>query len=222
LVFLPRLTFARKVFRVIFRVVMKLLTFFTMRAVVRGMENFPRKGPALLVINHLGDADIVLLAASIPGTTDGMGKIELYEHWLVGPTFRAYGLIWVHRGQPDRRAIRAALDALAEGRMIVLAPEGRQTVTGGLEEGTEGAAFLALKSGVPIVPVAMTGTENQNIFGHLKRWRRTPVTLSVGKPFHLQEQANRQETLREGTRQIMESLAILLPESYRGKYGSNS
>jgi len=222
LVFLPRLTFARKVYRVIFRATVKLLTFLTMRAVIRGMEHFPGKGPALIVINHLGDADIVLLAASIPVTTEGMGKIELYEHWLVGPTFRAYGLIWVHRGQPDRRAIRAALDALAEGRMLVLAPEGRQTVTGSLEEGTEGAAFLALKSGALIVPIAMTGTENQNIFGHLKRWRRTPVTLSVGKPFLLQEQASRQETLREGTRQIMESLASLLPESYRGNYRSNS
>ncbi|HET9914215.1 MAG TPA: hypothetical protein VFQ13_20135, partial [Anaerolineales bacterium] len=89
-----------------------------------------------------------------------------------------------------------------------------------LEEGNNGAAFLALKSGVPIVPVGMTGVENGNVYGHLKRWRRAPVTLTVGKPFFLQEQANRQATIREGTRQIMESLARLLPESYRGKYKS--
>jgi 1-acyl-sn-glycerol-3-phosphate acyltransferase len=117
--------------------------------------------------------------------------------------------------------LRAALDGLAQGRMVVLAPEGRQSVIGGLEEGNAGAAFLALKSGAPIVPIAMTGTRNENIFGHLKRWSRAPVTLSVGKPFSFPEQADRQEMLREGTRQIMESLAGLLPESYRGNYRSH-
>lgn len=218
LVALPHLTPVRRAFRIFMRGITKIVTFFTMRATVKGMENFPKHGPALIVINHLGDADVVLLGASIPTTIDGMGKIELNDDSRVGPIFRAYGVIWVHRGRPDRRALRAALDALAQGRMVGLAPEGRQSVIGGLEEGNEGAAFLAMKSGAPIVPIAMTGTENENIYGHLKRWRRARVTLTVGKPFLLREQADRQEMLREGTRQIMESLANLLPESYRGNY----
>ena len=217
LVALPKLTLSRRVFRIFARGLAKLITLCTMNATVRGMENFPRRGPALVVINHLGDADAVLLAASIPATVDGMGKIELYEHWLVGPLFRAYGVIWVHRGRPDRKAIRAALDGLSQGRLVALAPEGRQSVIGGLEEGTEGAAFLAMKSGAPIVPVAMTGTENDNIYER-KWWKRARVTLAVGKPFHLKEQADHQKMLHEGTKQIMESLAELLPESYRGKY----
>ena len=152
---------------------------------------------------------------------EGLGKIELNEHWLVGPVFRAYGIIWVHRGQPDRRAIRAALDGLAEGRLVTLAPEGRQSVIGGLEEGNSGAAFLAMKSGVPIVPIGMTGTENSNIYGHLKRWQRAPVTLKVGKPFFLPPHVGRQQTLQEGTRLIMQTLASLLPEAYQGQYKSN-
>jgi len=188
-----------------------------MRATISGLENLPQKGPALIVINHLGDADVVLLAASLPYSFDGMGKVENDEHWLVGPTFRAYGVIGVHRGKPDRKALRSALTGLAEGRMIALAPEGRQTLIGGLEEGTEGAAFLAMKSGAPILPVAMTGTENQNIYER-KWWRRARVTLSVGKPFLIREQVDRQKMMRDGTRQIMESLATLLPESYRGIY----
>ncbi len=217
LVALPKLTLSRRVFRIFARGLAKLITLCTMNATVRGMENFPRRGPALVVINHLGDADAVLLAASIPATVDGMGKIELYEHWLVGPLFRAYGVIWVHRGRPDRKAIRAALDGLSQGRLVALAPEGRQSVDGGLEEGTEGAAFLAMKSGAPIIPVAMTGTENDNIYER-KWWKRARVTLAVGKPFHLKEQADRQKMLHEGTKQIMVSLAELLPETYRGKY----
>ena len=192
-----------------------------MRVTVSGMENFPKRGPALIVINHLGDADVVLLGAAIPRTIDGMGKIELSEHWLVGPIFRAYGVIYIHRGRPDRKAIRAALDGLAEGRMIALAPEGRQALDGKQEEGTDGAAFLAMKSGALIVPIAMTGTGNENINSHLRIWRRARVTLSVGKPFKLQEQDDRHKTLREGTYQIMEALASLLPESYQGNYKRN-
>jgi 1-acyl-sn-glycerol-3-phosphate acyltransferase len=222
LVALPRLTFARQAFRVFMYGLSKFVTLVTMRAKISGLENFPKHGPALVVINHLGDADAVLLMSILPLTIEGMGKIELNDHWLVGPVFRAYGIIWVHRGRPDRKALRAALDGLAEGRMLTLAPEGRQSLIGGLEDGNEGAAFLALRSGAPIVPVAMTGTENQNIYDHLRRWKRTPVTLSVGKPFFLQEQADRQKMLREGTRQIMESLAGLLPEAYRGRYKSIS
>jgi len=224
LVALPRLTFARRAFRAFTRVVAKLLTFLTMRATITGLENFPKDGPALVVINHLGDADAVLVMAFLPNTIEGMGKVELNDHWFVGPVFRAYGIIWVHRGRPDRKALRAALDGLADGRMVALAPEGRQSVIGGLEDGNEGAAFLALKSDAPIVPIAMTGTENQNIYSYMKRLKRAPVTLSVGKPFVLfpkEKQVNRQEMMREGTRQIMETLAGLLPEAYRGKYRSS-
>lgn len=218
LVALPRLTLARRVFRAFARVLTKLVIFVATQATVSGLENFPKRGPALVVINHLGDADAVLLAASLPIAVDGMGKVELSEHWLAGPILRAYGVIWVHRGRPDRKAIRAALDGLSQGRLIAIAPEGRETVEEGLEEGTEGAAFLAMKSGAPIVPVAMTGTGNEDIYGHLRKWKRSRVTLSVGKMFFLREQADRQKMLRDGTRQIMESLARLLPESYRGAY----
>src|SRR5215216_7471526 len=223
LVSLPQLTFRRRMFRFVLRGLIKLLVLVTLKVKISGLENFPRRGPAIIAFNHLGDADAILLFATLPfSPIEGIGKIELYDHWLVGPVFRAYGVIWVHRGQPDLKAIRAALNGLREGRMISLAPEGRQSVTGALEEGEKGAAFLALKAGVPIVPVALTGLENQNIYGHLKRWRRAPASLSVGKPFFLQEnpQGDRQQMIQKGTRQIMESLADLLPESYRGYYKS--
>ncbi len=220
LVALPRLTLGRRLQRALLRCLARTLTFVALRVTLNGIENFPKQGPMLVVINHLGDADVFPLLAFLPPVAplEALAKIELYDHWLVGPFFRMYGVIWIHRGRPDRKAIRAALDGLAEGRIIALAPEGRQSVIGGLEEGNEGAAFLALKSGAPIVPVALTGTQNSNVYSHLKRLQRASVTLSVGKPFFLQEHADRQEMIRQGTRQIMESLASLLPESYRGAY----
>jgi 1-acyl-sn-glycerol-3-phosphate acyltransferase len=219
LIILPRLTFARRIFRWIFHGALKLFTILFMHVTVSGLENFPKKGPALIVGNHSGDADVILGSAVIPRPTEWIGKIENRDdHWLVGPAFRAYGFIWIHRGRPDRRALRVALDALAEGRIIVMAPEGRQTLIGGLEEGTDGATFLAFKSGAPVIPVAMTGTQNSNTYGSLKKWKRPKVTFTMGKPFCIEKQADHQETIRQGTRKIMEELAKLLPKEYRGKY----
>jgi len=115
--------------------------------------------------------------------------------------------------------LRAALDGFAEGRIIAIAPEGRYSVTGALEEGSGGAAFLAYKSGAPILPIAVTGTENENVYGHLRRFRRAPVHVKVGKIFRLSGQASaRQEAVSQGTRQIMAELASLLPAKYRGEY----
>jgi 1-acyl-sn-glycerol-3-phosphate acyltransferase len=215
---LPRLHFARRLFRGFARGLCRLVISICTRVTAEGLENFPRRGPALVVINHLGDADTPLLAGFLPAILDGLGKIELYDDRRVGKLMDWYGVIWIRRGQPDRRAMRAALDGLAEGRILVIAPEGRYSMSGVLEEGSEGAAFLALKSNVPVVPVALTGTDNQQVYGHLRRLRRAPVTLKVGKPFYLTISAQTPEKMREGTRRIMQALADLLPAGYRGIY----
>ena len=215
---LPRLHWARRWFRGFGRWLCKTVITVCTKRTVEGLENFPRTGPALVVINHLGDADGALLVSSVPVSLDALGKIELYDFPILGKLMDWYGIIWLHRGQADKRAIRAALDGLAEGRIIVIAPEGRYSLTGGLEEGTQGAAFLAYKAVVPIVPVVVIGTENEHVYGYLKRLRRARVTFRVGEAFRLSQQADRRELMREGTCQIMESLANLLPESYRGAY----
>jgi len=218
LVRLPQRTRARRWFRAFGRGLCKLVIWLCTKPGLEGLENFPKHGPALVCINHLGDADGPLLIGSIQAELDALGKIELYDHPTLGKLMDWYGIIWLHRGQADRRAIRAALDGLAQGRIIVIAPEGRYTLTGGLEEGNQGAALLALKTDTPIVPVVVTGTENERVYGHLKRLQRAPVRLIVGKAFRLRLQPQRRESIREGTRQIMLKLASLLPEEYRGAY----
>ena len=215
---LPPLHWRRRWFRGFGRWLCRAVITICTKRTVEGLEKFPRKGPALVVINHLGDADGPLLVGSVPASLDAMGKVELYDYPILGKMMDWYGIIWLHRGRADKRAIRAALDGMAEGRIIVIAPEGRYSLIGGLEEGQQGAAFLALRAEVPVVPVVVIGTENEHVYGHLKRWRRAPVTFRVGDAFRLSQQADRREAMREGTRQIMESLANLLPESYRGAY----
>jgi 1-acyl-sn-glycerol-3-phosphate acyltransferase len=107
---------------------------------------------------------------------------------------------------------------LDQGRFIAIAPEGRESLTGALEPGTEGAAYLALKARVPLIPVAFTGTENQQIYGNIKRFRRSPVTMTIGSPFQLEDLPDRREAITRGTETIMRQIASYLPPEYRGVY----
>ena len=215
---LPPLTRSRRLFRRFIKWLCRVVIFVCTRATVSGLENYPRQGPALVVINHLGDPDAVLALAYLPEFPEVIGKIELRDIFILRLVMDALGILWVHRGQPDRKAVSAALEAFRQGRRVIIAPEGRESVTGALERGTDGAAFLALKADVPVVPITITGTEFRRVENNLKKLRRTPVTLTVGQPFVLPKQADRHEGLQEGTRFIMERLARQLPPEYRGVY----
>jgi 1-acyl-sn-glycerol-3-phosphate acyltransferase len=215
---LPRMTWWRKPVRIFLRLLARILVLALTRCKVKGLTNFPRQGPALIVVNHLGDADAVLGLAFFPTPVDALAKMELYDFPLLGGIMQAYGVIWIHRGQPDRRAIQAVRHALAEGRLVGIAPEGRESVTGGLEEGTGGAAYIALKANVPLVPVTFTGTENNRIYPNLKLLRRTEVSITIGPIFQLERLPDRREAIRLGTQKIMLKLAEQLPHEYRGIY----
>jgi 1-acyl-sn-glycerol-3-phosphate acyltransferase len=186
-----------------------------------GLDNIPKQGPALFVANHLGDTDAVTGIAYFPRYVDALAKVELYDLPVVGQIGELYGVIWVHRGRPDRRALRAALEALHAGRFVAIAPEGRESTTGKLEEGVGGAAYLAVKAQVPVVPIAFTGTENWRIYGNLKKFRRTDITMTVGPAFTLAAAGSLREAIDLGTATIMTSLARLLPPGYRGRYAEN-
>jgi 1-acyl-sn-glycerol-3-phosphate acyltransferase len=219
---LPPLDRWRRLARHLLRGLARLLVWLFIRLEKHGLENVPQRGPALIITNHLGDADVVLLLAAIPCWCDALAKADLYDFPVLGKLMDAYGVIWVHRGQPDRRALRAALQGLKEGRVIGIAPEGRESLTGSLEEGTHGAAYLALKGDAPLIPVTFTGTENRRIYGNMKRLRRTPVTVTVGAPFRLEAEGDWHTAVECGTQTIMQVLARLLPQQYRGVYGEEA
>jgi len=184
----------------------------------KGSEHFPQQGPILMVSNHLGDVDGVVGLAFAKMPFDLLGKIELFDFPVVGKLMDWYGTIWVHRGRPDRRALKTALNGLAEGRMIAIAPEGRESLSGALEQATDGAAYIALKADVPILPVVLTGTENSRVYRNLKKFRRTQVTITAGPPIQLKRTGNRRIDINEGTQFIMKTLALMLPPEYQGVY----
>lgn len=215
---LPRLTMGRRLFRNFLRWFLRLLVKLCTRIQVQGLDNVPKEGPGIAVSNHLGDVDAIIGFAFAPRHTDALIKSEIYDIPILGQVLEAYGVIWVHRGQPDRRAIRAALQGLREGRIITIAPEGRESLTGALEEGTGGAAYLAWKTNAPLIPATVTGTENERIISNLKRFRRSEVTLTLGTPFYLKDDPDRRKAIDQGTLQIMQTLAAQLPPEYRGVY----
>jgi 1-acyl-sn-glycerol-3-phosphate acyltransferase len=238
---LARLTLARRIVRRLVNSLARLAVRLCTRCQVAGLSNFPSHGPALVVTNHLGDADPVVAAALFPFQVEGLAKIDLVRDYPpLGWLMDSYGVIWVHRGRPDRRALRACIQGLRDGRIIAIAPEGRESLIGALERGTDGAAYLALKTGVPVTPVVFTGTENRRIFGGLRRLQRAPISMTVGASFdlrlHVYPQAekgkrdvdggdapqpqglNEKQSISHGTQVIMLALAKLLPPEYRGVY----
>ena len=217
---LPPINFWRRLARKLLCWLSRCLIIIWTRPEVEGLENLPKKGSALIVSNHLGDADLILGIAYAPRDVDPVAKIELRFIPVLGWLLEAYGVIWIHRGQPDRRAVRAVLQGLAEGRLIAIAPEGRESLTGALEEGTQGAAYLALKADTSLVPVTFTGTENSRIFENIKRFKRIGVSMTIGKPFRIADSPNRHQAIESGTKEIMQVLANLLPPAYRGYYGN--
>jgi 1-acyl-sn-glycerol-3-phosphate acyltransferase len=197
------------------------MVFLWARSTITGLKNITSPGPSLIVTNHLGDADLILGFALTPINLHPIVKIELYSIPLLGKLLEWYGVIWIRRGQPDRSAIKVILDTLQDGFIVGIAPEGRESLTGGLEEGTTGAAYLALKANVPLIPATFTGTENSRVFRNMKRFRRTDISLTIGSPFRLEQLADRRKSIQIGTETIMRKLAEQLPPQYRGVYAEN-
>jgi 1-acyl-sn-glycerol-3-phosphate acyltransferase len=192
------------------------------RIEVRGQENIPMEGPLVIASNHLNDADPGIICTRIRRPIAFMAKIELFRVPLLAQFLRAFGSFPVRRGEADISTLRIANENLKLGRAVCIFPEGtREGAAEKLKEALPGAAIVALRNDVPILPIAISGSGRMQMPGMFLRIdRRLKVTLTIGEPFHLPkpERLNA-EAAKEGTRQIMERLAALLPPEHRGYYG---
>jgi 1-acyl-sn-glycerol-3-phosphate acyltransferase len=136
---------------------------------------------------------------------------------------RQLNFLFIDRYNPDLKAMRKMIALMKDGKCLVIAPEGTRSLTGALIEGKPGVAYLAARSGFPVIPVAITGTEDEVIKANVKKFRKSNITLTGGKPFIIPPlpKKNRDEALQKYTDEIMCQMAAILPERYRGVYAEH-
>jgi 1-acyl-sn-glycerol-3-phosphate acyltransferase len=200
---------------------LRLIALLAIRDIL-GLENLPANSPFIFALNHLSMFDVPLVF-SIVGDKPVTGWVaeKYYKHILLGPMLKIGGGVFIRRGQVDRTAIADAVAWLNEGNVFGVAPEGTRSDTHALIRGKTGLAFLADEASVPVIPMAVTGTEM--VFQHWLRLRRPVLSLRIGKPFHLPPLGsnNRSSSLRQNTDEIMCQIAAMLPPEYWGVYADH-
>jgi 1-acyl-sn-glycerol-3-phosphate acyltransferase len=158
------------------------------RPKVEGLEHLPTDGPAILASNHLAVADSFYLSLVVHRRITYLAKQE----YFTGTGLKGRAIAWfytvagqvpIDRTSADsaESALRTASGILAQGKLLGMYPEGTRSPDGRLYKGKTGLARLALQTGVPVIPVAMIGTDVVNPPGS-KRWRFGRVTVRFGKP----------------------------------------
>jgi 1-acyl-sn-glycerol-3-phosphate acyltransferase len=184
---------------------------------VTGREHISRTGPLLVVSNHLSWYDPILLGVIFSRRLWFMAKIEIFQIPFIGLGSRLSGQIPVHRGESDRAALEQALDYLHRGRAVAIYPEGTVARHDHLLAAHTGAAMLALRSGVPVLPIAHTGT--RRIFVGRSSWRPR-VDIQIGEPYLPQVPTgiSRKTALKIVTEDLMQRIASMMPTEERGEY----
>lgn len=190
---------------------------------VHGPDKLP-DGNLIGAANHLGRLDTAAMLCVIDREDLIMPVAEKYKNHLVfGAIGRAANAIWLNRFEADFSALREILARMEKGGLLVIAPEGTRSKTEAMQEAKLGVAFLAGKSGYPVIPVAVTGTEDRVVLENLKHFRRSKIVVRVGEAFKIEipKGKGREQAMREATDEIMCRIGAMLPEKYRGFYADH-
>jgi 1-acyl-sn-glycerol-3-phosphate acyltransferase len=222
----------------------RLLGWLLLSVKVEGREHLPARGPLLIVGNHFGLLDAPVLQFYLPYKITYLAAADLQEFWFFRVAIRGAGAIPVWRGRVDREALRQAQQAVQNGGVLALFPEGgidpdyidmagrgesiqntparSYRTEARLTHARPGAAYLATLTQAPILPVAILGGEQFMV--NLRRLRRTKILLRIGPVFGpLQIEAGlrghaRRERLDELGNLLMAHVAAQLPPENRGPY----
>jgi 1-acyl-sn-glycerol-3-phosphate acyltransferase len=198
------------------------LTLLTKLDRVEGLEKVPAHGAAIIMINHIAFVDPIAVMHVLPRNIIPMAKVEVYNYPLIGIFPRMWGVIPVRREEVDRQALHQALDILEAGEIVLVAPEGTRHTQ--LADAKVGVAYLASRSGAPVIPTAIDGSIGFPSFRTSSRWREPGIVIRFGRAFQYRSDTGRpgRAQLRQMTDEAMYVLAALLPEHRRGEYADLS
>ncbi|PID85930.1 MAG: hypothetical protein CSB13_05535 [Chloroflexi bacterium] len=191
------------------------------RIQVNGRENIPER-PYIVVINHTSTVDTPVLLLTFPIQQWRFFAVEKWKyHPIFGPVMAWLGAIYIARGDADRQAIRLAVQSIEAGTVFGLAPEGTRSRQGQLMAAKDGAAYLASRANVPILPVGLVNCDT--IFSNFTQLKSTEVNVNIGKPFMLPNIGHRVRArdLPAYTHYIMIHIAAQLPQRYHGIYADS-
>jgi len=195
------------------RVVVRIIAAIIFDIHTVGRQNVPETGPLIIASNHLSWADVPLIPAFLKRKVVYMAKEETFRGkggWFV----RFLGAFPVKRGEADRQSLRTAEEQLKAGRILSIFPEGTRSKIHTLGQAHAGMGMIALRSGAPVIPVAIYGSEKS-----FKKFR-PHITIIYGEPMILTPKGKKitREDIDRSTEQVMLRISSMLPPEYRGVY----
>ena len=180
---------------------------------IEGLENVPRKGSYLLVGNHQSYFDPVVLHLVSPRRLNFLMAAEYYNNWRWKWFYDVFGCIPLEKGRANPKAVERAMKVILEGEPLVMFPEGGISIDGRIGKWQPGVGMVALRTGVPVIPVIIKGTRDALPIGRYIL-RSKPVEVYAGKPivFKQREGPISRDEINEATHRIRQAFLQLARE----------
>ncbi len=216
-----RFRISRPILKTVFRAIFRVLG----RVTITGKENIPYDKAYIVAMNHVSIYDPPLVGAFWPEQLEIIGASDVFDKPGQGQVLKAYGVIPVHRGDYDRVLFTKIISVIKAGFPLLIAPEGGRSHVTGMRRAMPGIAYIIEQTRVPVVPLGIVGT-TEDFWQRAKRGQRPALELRIGKPIQLPE-ITAKGTAKHEARQhnadlVMNYLAGLLPEEYRGVYAESA
>jgi 1-acyl-sn-glycerol-3-phosphate acyltransferase len=183
------------------------------RLEIIGRDNVPARGPFILAPVHRSNVDTPLVAAVTARRLRYMGKDAMWKYRWSAWFFTSMGGFPVHRGAPDREALRWCAEVLEGGEPLVMFPEGTRQEGPVVTEVLDGVAFVALRNGTPIVPVGIGGSAAAMPV-HAKMIRPVKLTMVIGPAIEVERPEPGKRVPRRAVHELTEQLRVELQQLY--------